>query len=232
MDMTQFVVPKSDQFNADDLVAGPRTIRITKVSGTSNADQPVAIYFDGDDGKPYKPCKSMRRVLISGWGVDAAEYVGRSMTLYRDPKVIFGGIAVGGIRISHMSHLSAPLKLALTVTKAKRAPYEVSPLRLPAGNGAGGEGSAKNGEPEQTGDTSRAASSPAAEPDHVGSEFGLPASDGGAVNLDTAAIEARYRQYCAAKDRKGLIDWLAALNDPAKQFVGGLMKADKAKAQE
>ena len=228
MDMSQFVVPKSDQMNADDLIAGPRTIRITRVTGTGNSDQPVAIYFEGDDGKPYKPCKSMRRVLISGWGVDAAEYVGRSMTLYRDPKVIFGGMAIGGIRISKMSDLSAPLKLALTVTKAKRAPYEVSPLRLPAGNGAGGEGSAKNGEPEQTGDTSRAASSPAAEPDHVGSEFGLPASDGGAVNLDTAAIEARYRQYCAAKDRKGLIAWLDALNEPAREFVLGRMKADKA----
>ncbi|MBK8200630.1 MAG: hypothetical protein IPK75_20025 [Acidobacteria bacterium] len=90
--MSKFVIPKSDQLNADDLLSGPRTITITKVSGTGAADQPVAVHFEGDDGKPYKPCKSMRRVMIAGWGVDAAQYVGRSMTLYCDPKVVFGGM--------------------------------------------------------------------------------------------------------------------------------------------
>lgn len=128
MDMSQFVIPKSDQLNADDLIAGPRTIRITRVAGTGNNDQPVSVYFDGDDGKPYKPCKGMRRVMIAGWGVDASQYVGRSMTLYRDPKVMFGGMETGGIRISHMSHLDRPLAMALTITKAKRAPYKVAQL--------------------------------------------------------------------------------------------------------
>lgn len=131
MDMSPFVVPKSDQINADDLISGPKTIRITRVSGTNNADQPVAVYFDGDDEKPFKPCKSMRRVMIAAWGVDAAKYVGRSMTLYRDPKVAFGGMEVGGIRISAMSHIDKPLAMALTVTKAKRAPYRVSVLNAP-----------------------------------------------------------------------------------------------------
>ncbi len=131
MDMAQFVIPKSDQLNADDLLVGPRTIRITKVSGTGNADQPVAVYFDGDDGKPYKPCKSMRRVMIFAWGVDAAQYVGRSMTLVRDPDVMFGGMKVGGIRISHMSHITGPMNLALTVTKAKRSTYKVLSLAVP-----------------------------------------------------------------------------------------------------
>ncbi len=126
MDMSQFVVPRSDQLNSDDLLSGPRTIKITKVSGTGASDQPVAVYFDGDSGKPYKPCKSMRRVMIAGWGVDAAQYVGRSMTLFCDPEVVFGGMKVGGIRISAMSHIAQPLNLALTVTKARRAPYRVS----------------------------------------------------------------------------------------------------------
>jgi hypothetical protein len=35
---------------------------------------------------------------------------------------------VGGIRISHMSHIERDLTLALTVTKAKRAPYRVQVL--------------------------------------------------------------------------------------------------------
>lgn len=138
MDMSQFVIPKSDQMNYDDLLSGPRTIRITKVSGTGNPDQPVSIHFEGDDGKPWKPCKSMRRVLVAAWGVAASQYVGRSVTLFGDPKVIFGGMAVGGIRISHMSHLTQPLNLALTITKAKRAPYKVQPLAMPKDTGVTG----------------------------------------------------------------------------------------------
>lgn len=127
--MGAFVAPKSAQLNADDLMGGPRTIRITKVTGTGNADQPVAVHFEGDETRPYLPCKSMRRVLVTAWGRDASQYVGRSMTIYRDPKVAFGGLEVGGIRISHMSHIDKRLDLALTVTKAKRAPYRVDPLK-------------------------------------------------------------------------------------------------------
>jgi hypothetical protein len=37
--------------------------------------------------------------------------------------VQFGGIKVGGIRISHMSHIDREMEMALTVTKAKRTPY-------------------------------------------------------------------------------------------------------------
>jgi hypothetical protein len=128
MNMEQFIAPKSSQLNADDLVGGPRAIRINRVSGTGNADQPVAIHFDGDDNRPYLPCKSMRRVLVSAWGPDASQYVGRSMTLFRDPKVAFGGMEVGGIRISHMSHIERDMTMALTVTKAKRAPFVVLKL--------------------------------------------------------------------------------------------------------
>jgi hypothetical protein len=127
IDMRTTVEPKSDQMNADDLIGGPRTIRITRVA-LLGGDQPVALYFEGDNGKPYKPCKSMRRVLIAGWGSDGATYAGRGLTLFRDEGVQFGGMQVGGIRLSHMTHIDKPLKLALTVTKAKRAPFVVQPL--------------------------------------------------------------------------------------------------------
>lgn len=130
VDMTMFITPKSDQLNADDLIGGPRTITVTKVSANQgSAEQPVSISFDGDNGKPYKPCKSMRRVLVHIWGSDARNYVGRSMTLYCDPSVQFGGMKVGGIRISHMSHIDKEQTMALTATRAKRAPYTVHPLK-------------------------------------------------------------------------------------------------------
>jgi hypothetical protein len=129
INMGDFIAPKSNQTNADDLTAGPRTIRITRVSANpSEPTQPVAMNYEGDDGKPYLPCKSMRRVFVSVWGADASKYVGRSVTLYRDAKVTFGGMAVGGIRISHMSDISEPVTLAITMSKAKRAPMTIQPL--------------------------------------------------------------------------------------------------------
>lgn len=129
IDMSGTIVPKSDQMNADDLIIGPITIRVSKVSANpSSAEQPISIYYDGDQGKPYKPCKSMRRVLVTIWGNDGAAYPGRSMTLYRDPSVTWGGMAVGGIRISHMSDMAEPVTMALTATKQSRKPYRVLPL--------------------------------------------------------------------------------------------------------
>lgn len=127
--MLDTIVPKSDQLNSDDLLAGPRTIRITKALLTGE-EQPVALRFEGDDNKPYKPGKSMRRVLVHIWGPDAGLYAGRSMTIYRDDKVVFGGVAVGGIRISHMSHMDREVTIALTATRANRRPFTVKPLRV------------------------------------------------------------------------------------------------------
>jgi hypothetical protein len=133
MDMSSTIIPKSDQLNADDLLAGPRTVTITVVRASpASAEQPVMVSFDGDNGKPYMPCKSMRRVMVAVWGADASQYPGRSMTLFRDAEVTWGGMAVGGIRISHMSHLDAPMVLALTATKKTRKPYKVLPLVVTA----------------------------------------------------------------------------------------------------
>ena len=127
MDLSKTIIPKSDQLNADDLIAGPRTIRITAVS-TGSAEQPVTINYEGDNGRPYKPSKSMRRILVAVWGKDSRAYIGQSMTLYRDPTIKFGGETVGGIRISHMTGLDKPMQVALTVTRGKRKPYSVEPL--------------------------------------------------------------------------------------------------------
>ncbi|WP_414009931.1 hypothetical protein, partial [Sphingorhabdus sp.] len=127
IDLRGTIKPKSDQLNADDLIGGPVTIRITGVA-VGEGEQPVSISFDGDGGKPFKPGKSMRRVLVNLWGPDGAAYIGRSLTIYRDEQVVFGGVEVGGIRISHMSHLQRETTMALTATKAKRKPFTVRPL--------------------------------------------------------------------------------------------------------
>lgn len=126
--MLSTIVPKSDQLNADDLIGRDLTIKITSVDIKGGQEQPVSIYFDGDNGKPYKACKSMCRVMVSAWGPDSKKYVGRSMTLYRDAKVKWGGMEVGGIRISHMSDIPEDLTMALTATRGSRKAFTVKPL--------------------------------------------------------------------------------------------------------
>ena len=127
MDLTDTIAPKSDQINADDLMAGPQTVTIESVNaGTS--EQPVNVHLVETPGRPFRPSKSMRRVMVAAWGRDSSAYAGRRMTLYRDPSIKFGGMLVGGIRISHMSHIPKRLELPLTVTRGKREKYTVEPL--------------------------------------------------------------------------------------------------------
>jgi len=127
IDLTETIAPKSNQLNADDLIAGPRTVVITDVTKASN-EQPIAIRYEGDNNKPYYPCKSMRRVMVQAWGKDGSVYKGRSMTLFRDATVTWAGAEVGGIRISHMSDIKEKLVLSLTLNQKTKRPYVVMPL--------------------------------------------------------------------------------------------------------
>lgn len=131
MDLRKTIEPKSDQLNFDDLVDCTKDITVTDVRLMSSADQPVAINYEGDDGRPFKPCKSMRRVLIAAWGGKAEEWKGRSMRLYGDPTVKFGKENVGGIRISHLTDIDGPKTYMLTVTRARRSGFTVEPMETP-----------------------------------------------------------------------------------------------------
>ncbi len=126
MDLSDTIAPTSDQLDAVDLLGGPRTFTIEKVSA-GNAEQPVNIKL-AEFPRVWRPGKSMRRVLVACWGPDAATYVGRRVTLFCDTTVRFGGQEVGGTRISHLSHIEKPQKVALLVTRGKSAMYVVQPL--------------------------------------------------------------------------------------------------------
>ena len=131
-DMTAVIAPKSDQLNADDLVSGPITITIRDAAVRAGTEQPVSLFYEGDNGKPWKPCKTMARALCDIWKTaDSKQFIGRSVTLYRDPKVTWAGLAVGGIRISHVSHIDGPIRIAISQSKSKREVKEILPLPTP-----------------------------------------------------------------------------------------------------
>lgn len=131
IDISDTIVAKSDQLNADDLIGGPITVKISGVNKISG-DQPIVIKYEGDNGRPFKPCKTVRRILVAAWGKDASQWGGRLMTLYCDQSVKWGGQPVGGIRISHLSHIDKELSLSLSETKGKKKPHIIKPLQTSA----------------------------------------------------------------------------------------------------
>ena len=126
MDLTQSIEPRSDQINSDDLIAGPITYTIREVI-TGKAESPFDFLLVETD-RAYRPSKTMRRVIVNAWGPEASAYTGRRLTLYREPSIMFGGQKVGGIRISHMSHIDGRKKLALAESKGKKSLHVVDPL--------------------------------------------------------------------------------------------------------
>ncbi|WP_353707639.1 hypothetical protein ABRQ22_17410 [Cellulosimicrobium sp. ES-005] len=126
MDISDTIAPNSDQLDAVDLLPGARTFSIEGVS-KGNAEQPVQIHLR-EFPRPWRPGKSMRRVLVAVWGKDASTYAGKSLTLYCDETVRFGGQAVGGVRISHMSGIDKPRDVPLIVSRGKSAIFTVRPL--------------------------------------------------------------------------------------------------------
>ena len=121
------IIPKSDQLNADDLMIAPITVTIEAVNRTGSKEQPIEIFITGH--RPFRPCISMRRVLIAIWGDKGSEWIGKSMTLYRDPTAKWQGVEVGGVRISHVSGIEEERTIVLTMSRAKRSLYKVLPLK-------------------------------------------------------------------------------------------------------
>lgn len=126
MNLSQSIEARSDQINADDLVSGPATYTIAEVVA-GKAEAPFDFLLV-ETKRAYRPSKTMRRVIVNAWGAEASAYAGRRLTVYREPSIQFGGKAVGGIRISHMSHIDKPTEIMVQTTRGKREKFIVSPL--------------------------------------------------------------------------------------------------------
>jgi len=124
-DLSSTVIAKSDQLNADELIE-PITITVTRVDKVAAKDQPVHIHAAGI--QPYKPCLTMRRMLIAAWGKYKDAWVGRSLVLYCDPEVLWGGKETGGVRVSHASHIDKPVSRMLAVTRGRKKLFTILPL--------------------------------------------------------------------------------------------------------
>ena len=122
IDVSGFTAAKSDQINADDLIAGPIRVRIARVVMHKRAEQALEITLEGIP-KVWRPCKTMGKVMSAVWGENAAKWCGECLELYRDPTTTWAGAAVGGIRISAVS--KAGFEGRLNLTKGKKAPFVI-----------------------------------------------------------------------------------------------------------
>lgn len=126
-DFLQTTQAKSDQINAADLLGGPLVCQITDIQMTGSADQPISIFVDAHP-QPWKPSKTSRRVLAACWAdAEPSEWVGRFVVLYNDPSVMWAGKAEGGIRCSHLSHISERKTIMVNATRGKKAAQVVEP---------------------------------------------------------------------------------------------------------
>lgn len=120
---------KSDQLNATDIMGHDLVIHIRDAKVTDSREQPLHVYFDGDNNRPWKPSKGMRRVLAAAWGADTDNLIGKYVKLHFDEKVMYAGKEVGGIRIKAMSDIDKRgIVVVETLNRQQRRPVNVAYL--------------------------------------------------------------------------------------------------------
>ena len=130
MDITDALAPTSDQLDAVELV-NPRTFTIDTGSALGQRDGKVVAEIRlVDFPRVWRPSKGMLDVLGACWGTDGKQWVGRRVTVYNDPDVMFGRDKVGGVRISHLSHIDGPrvVRIRATGGAGRKRDWRVEPL--------------------------------------------------------------------------------------------------------
>lgn len=130
IDVSHTVQTKSDQLNADDLIGGDLMIQVEGVRVVNDPQQPVHIFYFGCNNKPYKPCLTVRKILVGLWGKDAEQWGGRWMNLYLDNSVKWAGKEVGGIRVNALSHIQSAATVSVVVRRGAKQQFVIQPIPL------------------------------------------------------------------------------------------------------
>ncbi len=129
--VSQAMQAKSDQLNFVDIGTSNIVIFIIGVT-VSNNEQPVSIYYEGCNNRPYKPSKGMIRLLSEAWGDESDNWVGKHIKLYGDPTVKWAGKEIGGIRIQALSDISKNgIDAFVALNRATRRKTHIDFLDIP-----------------------------------------------------------------------------------------------------
>jgi hypothetical protein len=112
--------------DAADLTEEGGIFTITDVTVTQG-DQPVNVSL-AEFPRPWRPAKTVRRILARVWGPDSQTWVGKRAHLYNDPSVRWAGEAVGGVRVRAVSGIDKPVNVTLPTSRGKYGKYTIQPL--------------------------------------------------------------------------------------------------------
>ena len=129
-DIRAAIQPRSDQLNYEDFVSGPAVLTIERTEDYKDekGQARVAIHMVEYPGRPFKASKTNVKLLAIAWGEDDTDWPGRRVQLSADPTVTFGGKAVGGIRVTALSHLPQRFTAKLSVARGKKKDFPVEIL--------------------------------------------------------------------------------------------------------
>lgn len=131
VDIRAAVKPRSDQLNFENFLTGPQTFTVSKVT-PGDRDHPVFIHMVECPATPYKPSKGMLKCIAQpdGWGDKSSQWVGKEITLYGDPTVIYGGVEVGGIKIGALSGINGDFETLISARRGVRKPHLIKKLEV------------------------------------------------------------------------------------------------------
>jgi len=117
----------TDQLNYEDFLGGiTRVVTIAGVKpGAKEAQYDIEI--EGDD-RYWRPPATILKLLVLAYSDETVNWVGKKAQLYGDPNVKMKGVKVGGIRVSHLSHIDKPLTASLTITRGQTGTFTIQPL--------------------------------------------------------------------------------------------------------
>lgn len=129
VDIRAATKPKSDQLNYETFLTGPQTFTVSKVT-QGDRDHPVFIHMNECPATPYKPSKGMLKCIAQpdGWGDKSSQWVGKSITLYGDPTVIYGGVEVGGIKVAELSDINGDYETLISARRGVRKPHLIKKI--------------------------------------------------------------------------------------------------------
>ena len=129
VDIRAATKPKSDQLNYETFLTGPQTFTVSKVT-PGDRDHPVFIHMNECPATPYKPSKGMLKCIAQpdGWGDKSSQWVGKSITLYGDPTVIYGGVEVGGIKVAALSDINCDYETLISARRGVRKPHLIKKI--------------------------------------------------------------------------------------------------------
>ena len=132
MNIREFVKIKSDRLNYEDFIMGPKEFTISRLAKKVDQGTPrLLIFFEGFESTPYWPSKGMIKCLSNpeGWGESPfSEWIGRRITLFGEPTVVYAGKEMGGIQISHISHIKSAFTTKITLRRGLRIDFTIEPL--------------------------------------------------------------------------------------------------------